>query len=104
MPQYAPQYGHAQNFDPRMQFAGGPGNSVQNSPRYQQAQMAGFNGQMGQMPMGGMPQFPNQPMQNYGMSPSLAHRQMQNPGAPQMMMPPYQQSESQYLNSCSRFR
>ena len=98
MPQYAPQYGHAQNFDPRMPFAGGPGNSVQNSPRYQQAQMAGFNGQMGQMPMGGMPQFPNQPMQNYGMSPSMAHRQMQNPGAPQMMMPPYQQSKSQRLS------
>lgn len=93
MAQYGPPYGHAQNFGPGMQFPGAPG-SVQNSPRYQQAQMAGFNGQMGQMPMGQMPQF-GQPMQNYGMSPSLAHRQMQNSGAPQMMMPPYQQSKSQ---------
>jgi len=99
MPQYGPQYGHGQNFDPRMQFPGGPGNSVQNSPRYQQAQMAGFNGQMGQMPMGGMPQFAGQPMQNYGMSPSLAYRQMQNPGAPQMMMPPHPQSKPWLLSS-----
>jgi hypothetical protein len=92
IPQYAPQYAHGQSFDPRLQFPG-PGNSVQSSPRYQQAQMAGFNGQMGQMPMGQMPQFAGQPMQNFAMSPSLAYRQMQNPGAPQMMMPPHPQSK-----------
>jgi hypothetical protein len=95
MPQYGQPYGHGQNFDPRMQFpGGGPANSVQNSPRYQQAQMAGFNGQMGPMQMGQMPQFAGQPMQGYGMSPSLAYRQMQNPGAQQMMVPPHPQSKS----------
>jgi hypothetical protein len=85
MAQYGVQHGHAQNFDPRMQFPGGPGNSVQNSPRYAPAQMAGgYNGQMGQMPM---PQFAGQPMQGYGMSPSMGYRQMQGPGGPMMMQP-----------------
>lgn len=91
MPQYGAQFGHGQNFDPRMQFPGGPG-SVQNSPRYQHAQMAGYNGAMGQIPM---PQFAGQQMQAYGMSPNMGYRQMQNPGAPQMMMAPHSNSEFQ---------
>lgn len=96
MPQYGGQFGHGQTFDPRMQFPGGPGNSVQNSPRYQPAQMAGYNGALGQVPM---PQFAGQPMQNYGMSPSMGFRQMQNAGAPQMMMPPHHNSKSQLVTS-----
>lgn len=103
MPQYGGQHGHAQNFDPRLQFPGGPGSSVQNSPRYAPAQMAGFNGQMGQMPMAGMPQFAGQPMQGYGMSPSMGYRQMQGPGAPMMMMQPGQphpQSKSHDSSMC----
>lgn len=89
MPQYGGQHGHTQNFDPRMQFPGGHGNSVQNSPRYAHAQMAGFNnGQMGQMPMAGMPQFAGQPMQGYGTSPNMGYRQMQPGGGPMMMMQP----------------
>lgn len=95
------QHAHAQSYDPRMQFSNGPG-SLQNSPRYAPAQMAGYNPQMGQMPMGGMPQFAGQAMQGgYQMSPSMQHRQMAGPmppgpGGPMMMMPgqsPYQQSK-----------
>lgn len=98
MPQYGGQHGHAQNFDPRMQFPGGPGNSVQNSPRYAQAQMASFNGQM---PMPGMPQFAGQAMPGYGMSPSMGYRQMQGPGAPMMMMQPGQpHTQSKFLSTC----
>lgn len=100
---YGAPHGHAQNFDPRMQqFTGGPGNSVQNSPRYAPAQMANnFNGQMGPMHMGGMPpHFGGQPMPHYGMSPSMNNRQMQGPQGGMMGMPgqPHQQSKSRWMS------
>lgn len=84
-----PHHGPAQGFDPRMQQFGGPGGSVQNSPRYAPAQMAGFSGQMAPMQMPQMPQMAGQQgMQPYGMSPSMAYRQMQMPpNGPMMMMP-----------------
>ncbi|KAK6438994.1 poly(A)-binding protein binding protein [Oleoguttula sp. CCFEE 5521] len=84
---------HGQQFDHRMQYPGGPG-SVQNSPRYAHAQMAGYGPQMGQGPVPQMPQFAGQ--QGYGMSPGMQFRQMQAPpGGPMMMMPQqHQQSKS----------
>lgn len=90
-PPHGPHHGPAQGFDPRMQQLGGPGGSVQNSPRYAQAQMAGFNPQMAPMQMPQMPQMAGQSMQPYGMSPGMAYRQMQMPtNGPQMMMMPGQ--------------
>ncbi|KAK3671845.1 poly(A)-binding protein binding protein [Recurvomyces mirabilis] len=75
---------HMPAFDPRMQQFG-PNGSVQNSPRFNPAQMA-YPGQMQHMPM---PQFAGQPMQGqYGMSPSMQHRPMpgMQQGGPQQMM------------------
>ena len=89
-----PQHAHAQSFaHPNMtQF--GPNGSVQNSPRFPPAQMA-FNNQMPQMPP--MPQFAGQPMQGYGMSPSMQYRQMNMPPGGQMMMMPGQpHGQSEY--------
>ncbi|KAF2720732.1 hypothetical protein K431DRAFT_225624 [Polychaeton citri CBS 116435] len=72
--------------DPRMQL--GQNGSVQNSPRFGQAQMV-FGNQMQGMPM---QNFAGQPMPAYMPSPSMAHRQMQPPPPnAQMMMMPAQQ-------------
>ncbi|KAK5110100.1 hypothetical protein LTR62_006234 [Meristemomyces frigidus] len=83
---YSHQQGpHIPAFDPRMQQFG-PNGSVHNSPRFNQAQIA-LGGQMQHMQMqqyGGQP-IPGQ----YGMSPSMQHRQMQGMqagGSQQMMM------------------
>lgn len=96
-----PYFGHQQqqgqgpHFDHRMsQFA--PNGSVQNSPRFQGAQVAPFNGQMQQMQM---PHFNGPPMPGYGVSPSMQHRQMQMPPGPQMMMAPGQQYGQSKLTS-----
>lgn len=106
MLQYGTPPGHAQNFDPRMQFPGGPGNSVQNSPRYAHAQMANnFNGHMGQMAMGGMPpQFGGQPMPHYGMSPSMNNRQMHGPQGQMMGMPNQNHQQSMSKRASSRHK
>lgn len=87
--QHGMPHPHTQGFDPRMQFPGGPGNSVHSSPRFPQAQMAAFNGHVGQMPQMPMPQFAGQPMQGYGMSPNMSYRQLHMPpgGGPAMMLP-----------------
>ncbi|KAF2771248.1 hypothetical protein EJ03DRAFT_325697 [Teratosphaeria nubilosa] len=70
------------HFPPQMHGQFGPNGSVQNSPRFNPAQVA-FNGQMG-----GMPQFGGQMMQPYGMSPSSRFAQpsmAMNPGQPFML-------------------
>ncbi|UJO24152.1 PAB1-binding protein 1 [Fulvia fulva] len=81
-PFYPQQHGQGPAFDPRLQQHMGPNGSVQNSPRVQQVSIAPFNAQI--PPMGMMP---TQPMQGYGMSPSMQYRQPSLPGGPPMMMP-----------------
>ncbi|KAK5688850.1 poly(A)-binding protein binding protein [Elasticomyces elasticus] len=92
--------------DPRMmgqQFGG----SVQSSPRFQSAQMAGFGGQIPpHMQQQGGPQMPGPQYgggggQGYGMSPSMQQRQMMPPQQQQqqgMMMP------QQYGQANGRFQ
>ncbi|KAK6431811.1 poly(A)-binding protein binding protein [Oleoguttula sp. CCFEE 5521] len=95
---------HGQQFDHRMQYPGGPG-SVQNSPRYAHAQMAGYGPQIGPGPVPQMPQFAGQ--QGYGMSPGMQFRQMQAPpGGPMMMMQqhPQQQSECHAVSHPEAFQ
>lgn len=97
-PFYTPANPHGQPpFAPPIpQF--GPNGSVQNSPRFPQAQIA-FN----QMPphMTSMGPFPGQPMPPYGISPTLAYRQPQIPmamGGGVVMAPqPQGQSKFTYL-------
>lgn len=86
MPFIPPQHhSHPQGYGPGMPHLG-PNGSVQNSPRFQQPQMA-FNGQMQNMPM---PQFAGQQMQGYQMSPNMQYRQMNMPPNGPMMMHPGQ--------------
>lgn len=97
-PFYAPANQHGQPpFAPPMpQF--GPNGSVQNSPRFPQAQMA-FNNQMPPH-MTNMGPFPGQPMPPYGISPTLAYRQPQMPMAMGggVVMAPQPQGQSKYTD------